>query len=142
MKSINEVEVGKLLHGLFLCSDYVIKSLNEKKYALETSMYEVRGVNYSKMKSGSVNSENRVLRQIEKKDRIERYLQLMNNLQEVVIELLVLMEDEELTPYMLKGKKHIDINKIMDECSLSERTAYRKVDSWYGMLGANLINGK
>ena len=141
MDKKQQIQVGKLLYGLYIVSFEMIDLLKDKKSFVESNMYQVRSVNYGKVKGVYGDREKVLLHQLEQKDKLEKYISFFTSLQESVDSLLLLMEEEELTPYII-GKDQVDMEEIMDKCGYSERTAYRKYDYWFSMLTLNLLKGR
>lgn len=141
MNQKHQTDIGKMLYGLYTSSSEMIEQLKDKKAFIESNMYQISGVDYSKIRGSNGNREKVLLNQLEQKDKIDKRINLLTLLQENVDELLVLMIDEELTPYVV-NKEKVDMEAVMDECGFSERTAYRKLDNWYNKLVANMLQGK
>ena len=141
MNQKQQTDIGKMLYGLYTSSSEMIEQLKDKKAFIESNMYQISGVDYSKIRGSNGNREKVLLNQLEQKDKIDKRINLLTLLQGNVDELLVLMIDEELTPYVV-NKEKVDMEAVMDECGFSERTAYRKLDNWYNKLVANMLQGK
>lgn len=141
MNQKHQTDIGKMLYGLYTSSSEMIEQLKDKKAFIESNMYQISGVDYSKIRGSNGNRERVLLNQLEQKDKIDKRINLLTLLQENVDELLVLMIDEELTPYVV-NKEKVDMEAVMDECGFSERTAHRKLDNWYNKLVVNMLQGK
>ena len=143
MNKKQQIEIGKALYSLFLHSALIVKELKEKKEFIEMDLYAVRGVDYSKTKTvaGSYNSERAFLHKLEKKDCLEKRMEMFEKFMQMAEELMIDIEEDELTPYMHKSTGY-DIGAMVNQLNYSERTIYRKMDTWYADLTKMIVYGK